>query len=349
MAQKYYQMVDAKTTIRLREYLEKLPDFCTLYFTSIETSTATRTKMAYAYDIHTFLKYLSSKKFGGKPIQDISLADIDKVNAFDIEKYLSFLRYYTDPTAETETMRSNEAKALRRHLSSLRSLLSFLYGRELIHANPASIVKNPKLPKKEIIRMDANETADFLDNVESGNGLTKKELQYHKKSALRDEALLSLMLGTGIRVSECVGLNISDVDLDEGGIFIHRKGNKEMTVYFGDEVKQSLSEYIAERKKIIAKKGDEDALFLSLQNSRMSVRSVERMVKKYAAVTTPLKHITPHKLRSTYGTALYQETGDIYLTADVLGHSNINVTAVYAEQDSRNRRMAANKVKLRET
>ena len=96
-------------------------------------------------------------------------------------------------------------------------------------------------------------------------------------------------------------------------------------------------------------KGHENALFLSNRNSRITVRSVEILVKKYAGIATPLKKITPHKLRSTYGTSLYRETGDIYLVADVLGHHDVNTTKKhYAAIEEERRMMARNKVKLRE-
>ena len=155
--------------------------------------------------------------------------------------------------------------------------------------------------------------AILLDQVEDGTKLTKKELEYHKKTKLRDVALLTLLLGTGIRVSECVGLDINDVDFNNGGIKIRRKGGYEAIVYFGDEVETALLDYLEQREHIIPAEGHENALFLSLQNRRMAVRSVENLVKKYASRVTTLKKITPHKLRSTYGTELYKETRDIYL------------------------------------
>ena len=161
--------------------------------------------------------------------------------------------------------------------------------------------------------------------------------------------MLSLMLGTGIRVSECVGLDIDDVDFKNNGIKIHRKGGAEVIVYFGDEVRQALLGYIEKRNQIEALDGSTNALFLSLKKSRINVRSVENLVKKYAKLVTSLKNITPHKLRSTYGTALYRETGDIYLVADVLGHKDVNTTRKhYAEIEDERRRKAAKKVKLRE-
>ena len=123
-----------------------------------------------------------------------------------------------------------------------------------------------------------------------------------------------------------MGLDINDVDFNNNGIKIRRKGGYEVVVYFGDEVREALLAYLEERKKMIPQEGHTNALFLSLQMKRMSVRSVENLVKKYAQGVTKLKKITPHKLRSTYGTALYRETGDIYLVADVLGHKDVNTT-----------------------
>ena len=120
---------------------------------------------------------------------------------------------------------------------------------------------------------------------------------------------------------------------------VTRKGGNEAFVYFSDEATGYIKDYIKERKEIIPVDGHEDALFLSSQRRRISVRTVENLVKKYAQASTPLKHITPHKLRSTYGTALYQETGDIYLVADVLGHKDVNTTRKhYADMDQERKR-----------
>lgn len=207
----------------------------------------------------------------------------------------------------------------------------------------------PKRHEKEIIRLEPNEVAILLDQVEDGSKLTKKELEYHKKTKIRDVALLTLLLGTGIRVSECVGLDINDVDFDNCCIKIRRKGGYEAIVYFGEEVETALLDYKEQREHMIPAEGHENALFLSLQNRRMAVRSVENLVKKYTSRVTPLKRITPHKLRSTYGTELYKETGDIYLVADVLGHKDVNTTRKhYANIDEYRRYQASSAVHLRE-
>ena len=190
----------------------------------------------------------------------------------------------------------------------------------------------------------------LLDYVESaGEHLTGQALAYYQKTKNRDLAILTLLLGTGIRVSECVGLNLTDVDFKNNGITVTRKGGSQMVVYFGEEVEKALRNYLETyRKAVTPLAGYENALFLSTQRRRIGVQAVENMVKKYASQITN-KRITPHKLRSTYGTALYKETGDIYLVADVLGHKDVNTTKKhYAAIDEDRRRSAANVVKLRE-
>lgn len=166
----------------------------------------------------------------------------------------------------------------------------------------------------------------------------------------RDVAILTLFLGTGIRISECVGLNLKDVDFETNSFKVVRKGGNEAILYFSDEVASALKQYISDRNQRLENaKKQETALFLSLQDSRISVRAVQNLVKKYSSIAAPLKKISPHKLRSTYGTALYRETKDIYVVADVLGHKDVNTTKKhYAAISNDIRREAANKVKLRD-
>lgn len=212
------------------------------------------------------------------------------------------------------------------------------------------MIDMPRLKEKAIIQLDPDEIASLLDYMENyGNGLTGVQLYHYNKQKYRDIAIVTLLLGTGIRVSECVGLNISDVDFKNNGIRVLRKGGNEMIVYFGFEVESALKDYLElSRNNITPLSGHEDALFLSGQKKRISVDAIEKMVKKYSSAIS-VKTITPHKLRSTYGTALYRETGDIYLVADVLGHSDVNTTKKHYARLSDDRRRAASKaVILRE-
>ena len=243
---------------------------------------------------------------------------------------------------------TNDERAAKRKLCSLRRFYGYYYRYELISNNPSLKVDMPKIHDKAITRLDVNEVAELLDNVENGNKLTTAQLRTHEKLKCRDLVLLTLLLGTGIRVSECVGLDINDVDFDNDRIKVVRKGGSESFVYFGDEVRAALLDYMEERKQMNPDSGHENALFISSKNKRLCVRSVELLVKKYASTVTTVKHITPHKLRSTYGTNLYQASKDIYLVADVLGHKDVNTTRKhYAEIVDENKRSARNIVRLR--
>lgn len=343
----YYEDVNKKNEVKLRKMLSGLPPFCKQFFIGIEPTTSSRTKIAYAYDIGCFFDYIHENNpvYAKMEITQFPLAMLDEITPMDIEEYLSYLKYYEKDGEE----HTNEERGIKRKLASLRTFYRYFYKNELIQTDPAVKVDMPKIHEKNITRLDIDEVAKLLDEVESGESLTKRQKQYHEKTKTRDLAMMTLLLGTGIRVSECVGLDIDDVDFKNNGIKIHRKGGAEVIVYFGEEVRNALLEYMVERQKITAEDGSINALFLSLQNKRISVRSVENLVKKYAKLVTSLKHITPHKLRSTYGTSLYRETGDIYLVADVLGHKDVNTTRKhYAALDDDRRRSAAKYVKLRD-
>lgn len=344
----YHEQEDIENTKRIRGILKELPPFCTDFFRGIEPRTSARTRLAYAYDLKTFFDFLkqANPELKSKKLRDLQLSLLDEIKLMDLEEYMEYLKCYS--TEKREDLMNTE-RGIMRKVSTVKSFYNYFYRTERIQNNPASLLQLPKIHEKEIIRLDVDEVARFLDEVEDGECLTEKQKAYHAKTKLRDLAMMTLLLGTGLRVSECVGLNINDVDFRNGGLRIHRKGGKEVIVYFGAEVEYALQDYLSEREHIVPEEGSEEALFLSMQRKRINVRSVEKMVKKYAQLVTPLKKITPHKLRSTYGTNLYRETGDIYLVADVLGHSDVNTTKKhYAALEDERRRSARNKVQLRE-
>lgn len=343
----YHDDQNNKNTIKMREVVATLPSFCKQFFRGIQDYTSSRTRLAYAYDIRVFFEYMHENNSicHQMNITDFPLSILDQITREDIEEYMDYIAFYKKEDREI----TNDERGKKRKLSALKSFYNYYFTSELIQTNPAALVPLPKIHEKEIVRLDADEVAILLDYVEDGENLTKNEKRYHQKTKLRDVALLTLLLGTGIRVSECVGLDINDVDFKNNGIKIRRKGGYETVVYFGEEVADALHDYLEKRHHMIALEGHENALFLSLQNRRITVRAVENLVKKYASKVTSLKKITPHKLRSTYGTTLYQETGDIYLVADVLGHKDVNTTRKhYAAQEDSRRRLAAKAVHLRE-
>lgn len=343
----YHDQQNINNVQKMREVINTLPSFCKQFFRGISEYTSARTRLAYAYDIRVFFEYLhdNNSYCSRMDIQEFPLSILEQLTREDIEEYIEYLSYYE----KDGKVYTNDERGKKRKLAALRSFYNYYFQAELIEKNPAVLVPLPKLHEKEIIRLDADEVAILLDQVEDGTGLTKAQQRFHKATKTRDIAILTLLLGTGIRVSECVGLDIGDVDFKNNGIKIRRKGGYEAVVYFGEEVENALQDYLDDRHHVIPQSGHEDALFLSLQNRRISVRAVENMVKKYSSTVTSLKKITPHKLRSTYGTSLYRETGDIYLVADVLGHKDVNTTRKhYAALEDDRRRYAADKVKLRE-
>ena len=344
----YHETIKANNIIKLRELQKKLPQFSREYFIGKNDVISSRTKIAYAYDLIVFFEYIhdnTDERFSNCPITQYKVEILDEITRNDILYYLEYLSYYE----KDGKVYQNDERGKARKLASLKSFYQYYFVNELIKTNPAAKVPMPKLHEKEIIRLDINEVVDLLDLVENGAKLTKGEQRFFDRNSTRDFTILTVMLGTGIRVSECVGLNISDIDLNDFRFKVKRKGGKEGIIYFGDEVCDALANYLELRKTIIPMEGHEDALFLSMQNRRMSVRAMENMVSKYTSKLSTLKHITPHKLRSTFGTNLYRETNDIYLVADFLGHKDVNTTRKhYASISDDTRRKAIMNFKLRE-
>ncbi|MBU3876758.1 tyrosine-type recombinase/integrase [Faecalicatena sp. AGMB00832] len=346
----YHEQKYIDYTLRLREILKTLPPFAKDYFRAIEPKTSAKTRISYAYDIRIFFHFLMENNpvYRAYTMDQFTVKDLERIEPVDIEEYQEYLKVYKGPEDKQIT---NTEKGLARKMSALRSFYAYYFKRQVIEKNPTLLVDMPKLHDKAIIRLDTDEVASLLDYIEhGGDDLTGQRKVYYEKTKNRDLAIITLLLGTGIRVSECVGLDIQDVDFKNNGVKVTRKGGNEMVVYFGEEVENALKMYLYTTRKTTAPlPGHENALFLSTQRRRIGVQAVENMVKKYARQITPNKKITPHKLRSTYGTALYKETGDIYLVADVLGHKDVNTTKKhYAAIDENRRRQAAGAVKLRE-
>lgn len=343
----YSQEQDIKNTQRMRNILKELPKFCRPFFRSMEETASARTRLAYAYDLRVFFEFLQHENelLSNMKIHDYPLDVLNRIGREDIEEYMEYLSYYT----KNGRIYTNDEKGKSRKMSALRKMFHYFYAAELIDRDVSALVPLPKRHEKAIVRLDSGEVRTLLDQVEDGTSLTKSQLKYHEHTKTRDVAILTLMLGTGIRVSECVGLDLNDINFRDHGLRVHRKGGNDAIVYFGEEVSAALKDYLEVRQQIIPKEGHENALFLSIQNRRITVRAVENLVKKYASLVTTIKKITPHKLRSTYGTSLYRATGDIYLVADVLGHSDVNTTRRhYAAIEDDRRRAARDIVHLRD-
>lgn len=346
--QTYFTERNYKNLEKLKELNKELPYFVNEFFIGHADSLTPLTKLGYAQDFKCFFYFLITEvpEFSGLTMQDLNYSHLNMLTQSHIEQFLNYLSNYK--TSDGKIL-SNQTKTKSRKFASIRALLKYFFKKDKIASNVADKVTPPKLREKEIIRLEVDEVSNLLNEVESGQNLTKNEKIFHKITEKRDVAILTLFLGTGIRISELVGLDIDDIDFKQNAFTITRKGGNRVILYFPDEVKTALLNYLDTRLDNPNVSQDEKALFLSLHNKRICIRQVEKLVKKYSQVVTPLKHITPHKLRSTFGTNLYKETGDIYVVADVLGHKDVNTTKkYYAAINDDIRRNAANKVKLRD-
>ena len=349
----YRDELNAKRILQIREITRGLPQACSDFLRSIAVSTSSLTRLAYAIDLNTFFTFLHDERvsFSEKDLRLMNDEDLEKLTRNDIIAYTEYLTYYlkaSDDSSVPNKIFVNHELAIKRKLCTVRSFYDYLFKNQRISSNVTELVPLPKIHEKPIIRLNKDEMVRMLEQAQSGDQLTGHQQKFQKITARRDYAILSLFLGTGIRVSECVGMNIGDVDLENNAFIVTRKGGNQVVLYFPPEVAEALADYMDERNGIETVPGHEDALFLSLQRRRITQRAVQNLVKKYAAVAAPLKtKISPHKLRSTYATNLYNETGDIYLVADVLGHTSVDTTRKhYADMTDARRRMAAEHVHL---
>ena len=349
----FFDKRDERNIERAREIIENLPTFVAEFFVGIAMRTSSLTRLGYASDIRIFFDYLYNKKFKQRiNIDEITLKDIDALTSFDIELYLEHLNSYTFLGKKSKCGQA----AKERKLCSLRTFFKYFFKKEKLSSNVTANVDLPKVHNKPIVRLEVDEVVKVLDGVDDGLCVNKRHQSFLDKTKERDSALLTLLLGTGIRVSECVGLDISDLDMQNNSFSVTRKGGDKAILYFSDEVKDALEKYLfwldeqqMQKTEFALNIKDHNALFISLKGNRLSVRAVQDLVKKFARPAAPLKKISPHKLRSTYGTNLYRETGDIYVVADVLGHKDINTTRKhYADMSDEIRRASSKKIKLRE-
>ena len=335
----YFEKRDVINQKKIGAITSNLPEFVYDFFIGIENNSSSLTRRNYAMDLNIFFDFLQEILHKNKT--EITLSDLDNLKSTQIEQYLSFLSFY-----ETDgKVNRNGERGKARKLATVRSFFKYLFDHDLISSNVASKVPTPKLHSKEIIRLERDEITRLMDAVSSNNTFSKRQKAYNKNTFERDNAIVTLFLCTGIRISECVGLNVEDFDFSQNAFKVTRKGGNQTVLYFSNEVADALKSWLKKRETLGL--DDENAMFISLQKKRISVRAVEDLVKKFAKEATPLKKISPHKLRSTFGTNLYRETNDIYIVADVLGHKDVNTTKKhYAAISEDMRKSVASKVKI---
>ena len=322
-------------------YENKLPSFMKDYFIYLKGSVAVSTRSAYLEDIHFFCDYIVNETSltEASSIKDISLEEFNKIKARDVNLYLGDYcpRYYRERNNNTLIYENNN-RALARKKSSISTLFKFLYRNEQIDNNITDGFNPIKLPKPQpdaIKRLDIDEVARMLDAVETGEGLTEKELIYWKKTKLRDKAILALFVTYGLRLNELRELNISSFNFSRGEFKIYRKRGKEVLMPINKTCELVVKDYIYNErtKSDLLDEEYKDALFLSLQNKRITSKAIRQLVKKYTSIcmnTSRNKGYSPHKLRATAATSLIQSGFSIYDVKTLLDHDNVTTTQLYA-------------------
>lgn len=296
--------------------LQDMPDFVMDFINEIADDTSERTQYEYSLDIRTFLYYMAA----GKPLMNITVQMLDALTEDDFDAYLNHLAHYTENNKDIY----NGQASIKRKIISVRKFMNYLYQNHMISRMDILQTAVPKIIEKPTEFLSKDEINNLLNFIQTGKGLSKKQQDYHKLLAVRDTAIISILLSSGIRISECVELDINDIDFHENDICIIRN-DEEFYLDLPDETIAHLKAYRQLRDNIPGTT-KESAFFLSTQKHRMCVRAIENMIKKYAKFVIPYKHITPHTLRATYAVTLYESTNDIEMVAETMGQKTIKAT-----------------------
>lgn len=322
-------------TDKSNEIIATLPDCAKMFFRNLRNENKSeRTICQYAYDMRGFFDYLASTQgFKEKNLNSLRIDEIlDVLNKEDLQEYVESLNTYVykDEYGRTGNRKSS-ASYISRKISSLKSFYKYYQTCGDIKTNPSVLIKNPKIKHKNIMIMEGDEIRRIIEAIYDESDMTEREKTAHAKIIKRDIAIVMLFLGTGIRVSELVGIDIKDIDFKEASIKVVRKGGDEDEVFFSSEVEEALHDYIDNDRPNV----NDPALFISNYKTRISDRAVEKMIKNYAEKAGLNKKITPHALRRTFGTTLYESTGDIFLTANALHHKSVDTTRTHYVRKNR--------------
>ncbi|OPJ57162.1 tyrosine-type recombinase/integrase [Alkalithermobacter paradoxus] len=317
-----------------------LPGFMKDYFIYLKNAVATSTRLAYLEDILFFCNYLVNETdiICSDNIKDITLEEFNKIKSRDVNIFLGeYCSRYYKQTKKTVLVFENHNRALARKKASIVSMFKYLYRSEQLKNNITDGFNPIKLPKPQpdaIKRLEIDEVAKMIDAVEKGEGLTEKEKVYWSKTKLRDKAVLLMFVTYGLRLSELQQLNISSFNFSRGEFKIYRKRNKEVLMPLNKTCETAILDYINnERANTSYTSDEEDPLFLSMQNKRMTTRAIRELVKKYTSIamgTTKDNGYSPHKLRATAATSLIQYGFSIYDVQNLLDHDNVTTTQLYA-------------------
>lgn len=295
-----------------------------------------RTVDEYFLDLRNFFRYLKLQRrmvpkntlLESIPIDDVDLALVSSVTLTDVYDYMSYLSRdrATHPGSDSTTY-GLAASARARKVATIRSFYKYLANKaKVIKENPMQNLDSPRLKKSLPRYLGLEESVGLLESVEG-------------KNSSRDYCILVLFLNCGLRISELVGLNITDVRDDQ--LRVLGKGNKERILYLNDACQAALRDWLTERSMLAL--ADKNALFVTLQNRRrISTAAVHKLVKKHlAAAGLDSTQYSAHKLRHTAATLMLQNGVDVRTLQEVLGHDHLNTTQIYTHVANDDLRTAA--------
>jgi integrase/recombinase XerC len=275
-----------------------------------ERNVSAHTWRNYESDLQQFLDYLNpaDEKANGKKRAEPNIEEIDHIT---IREWLA-------------TLHSDHKKksSIARKLAALRTFFQFLVREGVVEANPAKLVATPRKEKKLPVHLSVEDAIRFIETPDADADFGK-----------RDRAILELLYATGIRVSELVQLDLRDIDFNNKLLRVFGKRRKERIVPFGDPAAKALREYLSVREKFLMNapvtKRDAQPLILNYQGTRMTTRSVGRLVEKYIRMCAGIHDISPHALRHSFATHLLDSGADLRDIQALLGHARLSTTQVY--------------------
>lgn len=268
----------------MRQYIDKF-----VRYLEIEKNSSPHTITNYKVDLNSFADFAGD-------------TDVSKIDYLFLRKYLVHLKNV-----------QYDKRSVARKLACLRSFFKFLCRDGYLKANPAAGLLTPKLDKKLPVFLDVQETAKILD----------MPVDLKDVASLRDKAILEILYSTGMRVSELVGLSISDIDFIGGVAKVRGKGKKERLIPIGDTALRAVKQYLDRRP------ADKSILFLNKNNTRLSSGSVRATIDKYINSTSLRQRISPHSLRHSFATHLLDRGADLRSVQELLGHANLSTTQIY--------------------
>ena len=365
---KYNDSVRDECNEQIASYLNELPDYCVAFNSSRIRQIQVRARKENLRDIKLFLRFIKETNplFKDKTIKDITPDVLEQFTAADFEDFANWISEYTGKDKNgRDTVYTNSDVGIKRKLSSVRALYRFLYNREYISANPSLKADLPKLQRKNAattIILEKHQREPFFAEVEAAydtafdkiedemriKGKNSKRTLLLPAIAMRDKAMIYLLISTGMRLSELCGIDCTDYSRELGTINIIRKSDKKDIVYISKETQEILDTYLDEFRCQFEPDNDNyQAMFLSEKKTRISPRSVELIVKNIAdAALGTNNNISPHKLRATFGTEYYNQTRDIKATSIAMGHDSMQTTATYYVRDDDHAREQARNIKI---